>query len=335
MKITSIYKFLLLIFTWGIFVPKVQSQQNIQFTQYIFNSIAVNPAYAGNKEEWYLQATHRMQWGGLQGAPVTSQISADGLSANQSGNVGLGLQLTNDVLGPQITTSLYGNYAFRIRLDDADTRRLSFGLAAGITQYTTDGTLLNPVNASDPLINGAMLTEFLPNFRAGLYYTSPKWYIGLSALDILSGSEYQKFWLNDTIVNIVRKSHFYLQTGGFFNLNEYTRFRPGILWKEDFHGTSVIDLNAMFIFGKNFWLGASYRTGINLWEKQYRENQTLSSFNAVSGIVQFVLDDQYRIGYSYDYMLNGLVAYQRGTHEITLGYLLRKKSKRILSPRFF
>jgi len=335
MKIASIFKYLILIFTLGVFSTSLHSQQNIQFTQYIFNSIAVNPAYAGNKEEWYLQATHRMQWMGMQGAPVTSQISVDGLAENLSGNVGLGLQVTNDVLGPQITTSLYGNYAYRIRLDEADTRRLSFGLAAGITQYTIDGTMLNPVNANDPVVNEAMHTEFIPNFRAGFYYTSPKWYIGLSSMDLLSGAGYQKFWINDTVVNIVRRSHYYFQTGGYLNLNEYTRFRPGILWKEDFHGPSLFDLNAMFIFGNNFWLGASYRSGINLWEKKYQENQTLSTFNSISGIVQFVLDDQYRIGYSYDYMLNGLMSYQRGTHEITLGYLFRKKSKRILSPRFF
>jgi type IX secretion system PorP/SprF family membrane protein len=334
MKIISNFKCLILIFMLSVFCGSLKSQQNIQFTQYIFNSIAVNPAYAGNKEEWYVQTSHRMQWMGMDGAPTTFQISADGLMNNQNGNVGLGFQVTSDNLGPQSATSFYANYAYRIRLDEADTRRLSFGLAAGITQYAIDGSILKPNNTADPVAS-AMAAEFLPNVRAGLYYTSPKWYVGLSTLDLLSGADYQNFWIKDTVVNIVRRSHYYFQTGGFFNLNEFTRLRPGILWKEDFHGPSVIDLNAMFIFGKNFWLGASYRTGIYLWEKQYRENQTLSDFNAVAGIVQFVWDDQYRIGYSYDYMLNGLMPYQRGTHEITLGYLLRKKSKRILSPRFF
>jgi type IX secretion system PorP/SprF family membrane protein len=330
-----LYKFIILIITTSVFCSSLEAQQNIQFTQYIFNSIAVNPAYAGNKEEWYLQATHRRQWTGMVGAPITSQISMDGLLENHDGNVGLGLQVTTDKLGPQTTTSLYANYAYRIRIDEADTRRLSFGLAAGITQYAIDGTMLNPVNPGDPLISGVNLTEFLPNFRAGMYYTAPKWYFGFSAMDLFSGTGYQKFWIKDTVVNIVRRSHFYIQTGGMFNINEYTRFRPGILWKEDLHGPSVIDINSMFIFGNVFWVGASYRTGINLWAKEYQENQTLTSFNAVSGIIQFVIDDQYRIGYSYDYLLNGLNPYQKGTHEITLGYLFRNKSNRILSPRFF
>jgi len=313
------------------------AQQNIQFTQYIFNSLSVNPAYAGYKEEWFLQATHRIQWAGLQGAPVTSQLSIDGVTNEDSRRVGLGLQLTADKLGAQTATSLYANYAYRLRLDDEDTRRLSLGLGVGVTQYGLDGSLLSPVTGGDQTLTDATVNSYIPDARVGIYYSGQKWYLGLSAMDLLSGDNSGSIfnWKQDTTQNIMRKRHFYLITGALLNLSEYTRFRPGILWKEDFKGPSSIDLNAMFIFGNRFWVGASYRTGVSLWNKKYSENQTLTMMNSVSGIVQFIVSDNLRVGYSYDYTLNTLGNYQHGSHEITLGYTFRGKSQRVLSPRFF
>src|SRR5690606_31438294 len=131
---------------------QVHAQQNIQFTQYIFNSLSVNPAYAGYKEEWYAQLGLRSQWVGLEGAPQTASASIDGVSNPLNKKHGVGLQLTADKLGPQSATSIYANYAFRLRLDDEDTRRLSIGLAAGITQYSLDGALLDPISGNDAFV---------------------------------------------------------------------------------------------------------------------------------------------------------------------------------------
>jgi Bacteroidetes-specific putative membrane protein len=313
------------------------AQQNIQFTQYMFNALSVNPAYAGYKEEWFIQATHRLQWTGLQGAPVTSQLSVDGVTNEDTRNVGLGLQLATDKLGAQTATSLYADYAYRLRLDDEDTRRLSLGLGVGITQYGLDGSMLSPVTDGDQTLTDATLTNYIPDVRVGVYYSGQKWYLGFSAMDLFSGDNSNKLfnWRQDTTQNIMRKRHFYLITGGLFNLSEYTRFRPGILWKEDLKGPSVVDLNSMFIFGNRFWLGASYRTGVSLWRKKYNENQALTMLNSVSGIVQFIVSDNLRVGYSYDVTLNGIGNYQRGTHEFTLGYTFKGRSQRVLSPRFF
>src|SRR5690606_16296221 len=118
------------------------AQQNIQFTQYIFNSMSVNPAYTGYKEEWFGQLGLRSQWVGIEGAPQTAALSVDGVVDPGNKRHGVGLQLTADRLGPQTASSAYLNYAFRLRLNDEDTQRLSFGIGAGVTQYGLDGSVL-------------------------------------------------------------------------------------------------------------------------------------------------------------------------------------------------
>src|SRR5690606_26502764 len=153
-----------------------QAQQNIQFTQYIFNSISVNPAYAGYKEEWFAQLALRRQWTGLDGAPQTGQLSIDGVVNPEKKNVGLGLQITADKLGAQAASSVYLNYAYRLRLNLEDTERLSFGIGAGMTQYSLDGTRLEPGPGDeyDPILLNGKISSFVPDVRFGVYYYNPK-----------------------------------------------------------------------------------------------------------------------------------------------------------------
>src|SRR5690606_21655859 len=128
------------------------AQQNIQFTQYIFNSMSVNPAYTGYKEEWFAQLGLRSQWVGLDGAPRTGLLSVDGIVDPVNKRHGLGMQITADELGPQAATSAYANYAFRLRLNEEDTQRLSFGIGAGVTQYSLDGSVLDAIDGGDQAI---------------------------------------------------------------------------------------------------------------------------------------------------------------------------------------
>src|SRR5690606_37561401 len=150
-------------------------QQNIQFTQYIFNSMSVNPGYTGYKEEWFGQLGLRSQWVGLDGAPQTGLLSIDGIVDPVNKRHGLGVQFTTDKLGPQAATSAYVNYAFRLRLNAEDTQRLSFGIGAGVTQYGLDGTVLDPVSASDPVVPTGNINNFIPDVRFGVYYYRPSW----------------------------------------------------------------------------------------------------------------------------------------------------------------
>lgn len=313
------------------------AQQSIQFSQYIFNSLSVNPAYAGYKEEWFAQLALRAQWTGLEGAPKTGQLSIDGVTNSLTKRMGLGLQVTADKLGPQDASSIYLNYAYRLRLDEEDTQRLSFGLAAGVTSYGLDGNVLDPINANDPLLPKGKINSFIPDVRFGVYYSSPRWYLGASVMDLIGGDRSDDVfrWNVGNIENLKRKRSLYVIAGMLFNLSEDTKLRPSILWKEDFKGPSSLDLNAMLIFNNRFWIGGGYRTGVNLWDKEYRKGQSLSNSNSISGIVQFYATPRLRIGYSYDYIVSGLSSVQNGTHEITLGLTFPSKINRILSPRFF
>ncbi|WP_316819688.1 type IX secretion system membrane protein PorP/SprF [Pedobacter gandavensis] len=314
-----------------------KAQQNIQFSQYIFNSLSVNPAYAGYKEQWFAQMALRSQWTGLDGAPRTGQISIDGVADPTKKNIGLGLQFSSDKLGAQSANSIYANYAYRLRLDDEDTQRLSFGIGLGLAQYGLDGNKLRPTEQGDNELPTGKISSLIPDARFGIHYTSPKWYLGLSVMDMFSGDKNNGIFRGDagTAQNLKRKRHFYLIAGTLLDLSEDTKLRPSILLKEDFKGPTSLDLSTMVIFGNKFWLGGSYRTGLTLWEKDFNKGQSLSQLNSVSAITQFYVSERFRLGYSYDYIVSKLSSIQNGTHEITIGLTFPQKGRRLLSPRYF
>ncbi|RZL18740.1 MAG: type IX secretion system membrane protein PorP/SprF [Pedobacter sp.] len=318
-----------------------RAQQNIQFTQYIFNSLSVNPAYAGYKEEWFGQMAIRTQWVGLEGAPKTGQFSFDGILDPVKKRMGLGIQIASDKLGPQSATSAYVNYAYRLRLNVDDTERLSFGLGVGITNYGLDGTKLAPGDAFDPSMPVGQIYSMIPDGRFGMYYHNAKFYAGLSVMDLFSGDNSNTIfnWDAGTAQNLKRKRHLYFIAGMLSNLSEEVKLKPSILLKEDFKGPTSLDLNAMLIFKDRFWIGGAYRTGVKLYDealgKTYDINKNLSNLNSVSGLMQFYITNKLRLGYSYDFNLNRLNTMSYGTHEISLGITFPKNSGRLLSPRFF
>jgi type IX secretion system PorP/SprF family membrane protein len=317
-------------------IKPVLAQQNIQFTQYVFNSLSVNPAYAGYKEEWFGQMALRKQWAGLNGSPQTGQISFDGIVDPVTKRMGVGLQVTADKLGPQSATSAYANFAYRLRLNADDDRRLSFGLALGVTNYTLDGTTLDPLDFGDRNLPIGQSSNFIPDGRFGIYYYTPKWYIGGSVMDILANSSNEQIQTDaGTTENLKRKRHVYIIAGMVSDLSDNIKIRPSILLKEDFKGPTSADLSAMFILNERFWIGGSYRTGLNLWNKKFSEGVTLTNTNSFSGLIQVHVSTNFRIGYSYDYMLNKLGNAQAGTHEITVGMTFPRSFNRLLSPRFF
>ena len=313
------------------------AQQNIQFSQYIFNSLSVNPAYAGYKEELFAQLALRAQWTGLNGAPRTGQLSIDGVTDGNKKNVGWGVQFTADKLGAQAANSLYFNYAYRLRLDQDDTKRLSFGLAAGLTNYTIDGASLRPVDTDDQTVPQGTVSSFVPDTRLGIYYSSPRYYAGASVMDLFAGNITDGIFRqgNSSQQNIRRRRHYYFITGALFQLSPDIKLRPSLLWKEDFKGPSSLDVNAMVVFADRFWIGGGYRTGINLWDKEFRRDQLLSNASSMSAIAQFYVTNRLRVGYSYDYSLSGLRSVQSGSHEISIGLTFPYGLDRLLSPRFF
>ena len=162
-----------------------KAQQNVQFSQYVLTVLSVNPAYAGYKENWYMNAIYRHQWAGFPGAPRTGGVSIDGLT-NAATTISITLQVMSDRLGPQEALSLYGSYAYRIPLDDEDTRRLCIGIGAGVTQYAIDGAALQYIDDADEAIPTGKASNWIPDARFGVYYYTPKFYAGISVMDLFA-----------------------------------------------------------------------------------------------------------------------------------------------------
>ncbi|SFS95383.1 PorP/SprF family type IX secretion system membrane protein [Sphingobacterium wenxiniae] len=318
---------------------KSYAQQSIQFTQYIFNSISVNPAYTGYKEEWFGQMALRSQWTGWDGAPKTGSVSVDGVLDPVNRRHGVGLQVTADGLGAQSATSIFANYALRLQLDDEDTQRLSLGVGVGVTQYGLDGNKLQAVETGDVVIPSGKLSNWKPDIRLGVYYYNPKWYAGVSVQDLFANaSSNEEFRFNEnTLESLYRNVSLYVIGGALFELEEGLHLRPSVLVKDDFKGPTSLDVNAMFIFNNRFWIGGGYRTRARIFDREYydRSPAKLSATNAVTAIAQFYATDRFRIGYSYDIMLNRMRGLQNGTHEVTLGITFGQTFRQILSPRYF
>ncbi|QBQ41989.1 PorP/SprF family type IX secretion system membrane protein [Sphingobacterium psychroaquaticum] len=322
----------------ALLMGKSYAQQSIQFTQYIFNSISVNPAYTGYKEEWFGQMALRSQWTGWDGAPKTGSVSIDGVVDPVNKRHGVGLQVTADKLGAQSATSIYANYALRLQLNSEDTERLALGVAGGFTQYGLDGNKLQAVETGDVVIPAGKITSWRPDIRLGVYYYNPKWYAGVSVQDLFANSSSNdEFRFNEnSLESLYRNVSMYVIGGALFELDRGTHFRPSILVKDDFKGPTSLDVNAMFIFNNKFWIGAGYRTRARIFKREYFDQSPLklSATNAITAIAQFYATDRFRIGYSYDIMLNRMRGLQNGSHEVTLGVTFGTV-KQLLSPRFF
>jgi type IX secretion system PorP/SprF family membrane protein len=285
------------------------AQQLPQFTQYMYNTIAINPAYAGSRETLSIVGLHRSQWVGLEGAPTTQTLSIHTPLRNEK--VGLGLSLINDELGFENFSYLYADFSYNI--NTSETTKLYFGIKGGFTSYSLDAEYRSS-QADDPLIFGIQ-DRWSPNIGAGLYWTSDKWYLGLSTPRILTTNQNRE----EGFEALERISYYF--TGGYvFDMSENVKFKPAALLKATNGAPLSFDLTANFLFNEKLWLGAGYRFDERAGE--------------FAGLADFQISKQLRIGYSYGYPVSDLRAYTSGTHEVLLMFEIFK-SKRIKSPRYF
>jgi type IX secretion system PorP/SprF family membrane protein len=312
---------------------KIYAQQTVQFSQYVFNGLAVNPAYAGYREDWTGSLSYRMQWAGINGAPRTAVASFDGVTNDYEKRVGLGFIAINDRLGAQSTSSFYGNYAYRLQIDDDETRRLSFGIAFGVTQYGIDGTKLNAVDPNDTSIPTGNESKIYPDFRIGVYYSDPRYYISASVLDMFSAYRDQ-ITTDDNYKILKQVRHLYVSGGAIFPLSEVLDIKPTFMIKEDFKGPTNVDLNAYLLINKRLWIGGAYRAGVSLWEKSNLQ-KGLEKSNALAAIVEVFVSNRFRVGYSFDYSTNALASYQQGSHEITLSMTFPRRNYSLMNPKYF
>jgi type IX secretion system PorP/SprF family membrane protein len=304
-----------------------KAQQDAQFSQYMFNGIYINPAYAGYKERLNVHAFYRNQWTGIAGSPSTMSIAIDAIA--NDGNVGLALQISSDRLGAQRNLAAYANYAYRLSMNADGSSRLAFGLGVGAVQLGIDGSLLNPndFEVNQPI---GIQSTIVPDARAGIYFANDRFYAGLSADNLVS--QYVDI---DRYAFIAQpKPHYYLTAGILVPLNEDIQIKPSLLLKDDRGGPTSLDLNAFVILGDKFWIGGAYRTGVKLYNKDYLQKD-LSKLNSAVAAVQIFPSSTLRIGYAYDFSIGPLQGYSGGTHEISVGYQFDRKNIRMGTPRIF
>ena len=306
---------------------QASAQQDAQYSQYMFNGIYINPAYAGYKEVLNVHSFYRSQWTGITGAPRSMSLAVDAIA--NSGNVGLALQVASDKLGAQTNLSIYGNYSYRIRMNNDGSSRLALGLGVGMVQLGIDGSLLNP-NNPEPNQPVGMQSTIVPDARAGVYFANDKFYAGFSADNLIA-----------TYINIDRyafipqpKPHYYLTAGALFPLSEDFQVKPSFLLKDDRGGPTSLDLNAFLMIRDFIWVGGSYRTGVKLYDKSYLQRD-LTPRNSAVAAIQIFPSEKLRIGYGYDFSIGPLQGYSGGTHEISIAYSFIRQNLRLATPRVF
>ena len=303
-----------IIFTLVLFLANFNlfAQQDSQFTQYMYNTININPAYAGSREVLSIFGLHRNQWVGLDGAPKTNALSINSPISNSK--LGIGLSFINDRIGPSDENSISADVSYFIKT--SEKYKLSFGVKATANLLNIDYTKLNQFNPSDALAQQNIDNKFSPNIGAGVYFHSDDTYLGFSVPNILETQHYDETTNSSSIA--AEKLHMYFIAGKVFDLSGNVKLKPAVLTKLVQGAPLQVDLSANFLINNKLTLGAAYR-----WSA------------ALSGMVGFQISDSWMIGYAYDRETTKLTNYNSGSHEIFLRYELFKKYDKVISPRFF
>ena len=289
-------------------VNEAQAQQDSQFTQYMYNTVSVNPAYAGTRGSLSLVGLYRNQWVGLDGAPETLNFSLNSPIGIQG--VGIGLGFTSDKIGPSSESIITADFSYTIPV--SDNANLSFGIKAGLSMMDLDPSKLTIYNPNDYDLQQQNRSS--PIIGAGLYLHSDKWYVGASSPNLMETEHYDDIQVSTA----TEKTHMYFIAGYVFTLNENLKLKPAILAKAIMGSPLSIDISANALFYEKFTFGLAYRPDA-----------------AVSALAGFQITDQIMIGYAYDYETTELSKYNDGSHEIFLRFELGTKLKAKVNPRFF
>ena len=296
----------------------LMAQQDAQYTQYMYNTLSVNPAYAGSRGQLSFAGLYRSQWVGLDGAPETFTLNLH--SPIRNSRLGYGISIVNDNIGDGVVQETYLDAVVSYTIDVSMDAKLSFGLKAGGNMLSLDFNGLR--NFDQEVVNQNNIdNKFTPNFGLGIYYHTDKFYAGISAPNVLE-SEYFDNDNSSDGVNFLsaERMNLYLITGYVFDLGADLQFKPALLTKAVGGAPLQVDLSASFLFANKFSFGAAYR-----WDA------------AVSGLVGFQVTDQIMLGLAYDRETTELggTQFNDGSFEVFLRLELLKSFQRTISPRFF
>ncbi|MBQ4914420.1 type IX secretion system membrane protein PorP/SprF [Maribacter sp. MMG018] len=305
---TPLNRFFLLIVLIG---AMSYGQQDAQYTQYMYNTVSVNPGYAGSRGHISVAALHRSQWVGLDGAPVTQTLNVHSPIGYRG--VGLGLSIVNDKIGPTSETSFDVDFSYTIWTSTEG--RLSFGLKASANLLDIRFSELNQY-ASDQTLQQDIDNRLTPNIGAGVYYHTNNFYAGLSVPRLLETTHFDE----SSLSTAKEQMNFYFITGYVWDLNPFLKFKPTLLTKLVQGAPLQVDLSANFMFNEKFILGAAYR-----WDA------------AVSGMAGFNISENLLIGIAYDRETTELggTSFNDGSFEVILRYDFISTKNNLKSPRFF
>lgn len=272
------------------------AQQIPLTSQYMQNDLVINPAIAGSKEYLTTRLTHRSQWTGIDGSPVTQTLSAH--TALQESGIGVGGFLFNDMIGPFRQTGLEGIFAYHIPMSDA---KLSLGLQLGAFQYHFNANDVTTTDADDMVISESADSKIMPDASFGIYFYGEKYFAGISTPHLIESKIKLSSFERETIGRLTR--HYNLYGGYKYEMNENISIEPSLLLKTEFVAPVSVDINVKAEFMNAVWAGVSYRTN-----------------DAVVALLGFKINEKFHFGYSYDITLSDLKSYSKGSHELMVGY---------------
>lgn len=288
------------------------AQQEVQNSFYMFNSSILNPAYAGSRDALSFVVDARSQWTGWKGAPKTNSFIMHTPLMNES--IGVGLNVVNDVIGPTNKTALFGDFAYRLRLNK-NNDRLCFGLRAGADLIRNNLSSLSVNDVADPLvINNTNFNTNTFNTGAGVYYYGQRFFLGLTAPKIIPN----KLSKDVNFADSKQVLHYYLIAGYVFKLNSLWDLKPGCALKYTQNAPISIDGNLSVLFNEKIWFGVMYRHG-----------------SAAGANIVYNFTKQLRVGYAYDYSINNMGRYSPSSHEVILGFDFLSNQRALKSPRYF
>ena len=288
------------------------AQQEVMVSQYMFNGLFLNPAYAGTHPYGDLSLLHRAQWTGINGAPRSSMLAWDSPLLGEK--MGVGVSVVHDVIGVTRDLQMDASYSYHLRLGSG---HLAFGLKAGVSVYSARLTELTYWDANDEVFASDIKNQLVGKFGFGMYYYDELSYIGLSVPTIYAADEAITADVEGAMAHYFSR-HYYLNAGHVFPINEFFDLKPSTLIKFEPNAPFEVDLNLNVLYKERLWFGAGYRTG-----------------DAVVGMLEYKVNPMLRVGYSYDLTISELNAYSRGSHEVMLGIDLGRDPIKIKTPRYF
>lgn len=295
-------------------VLKSFAQQDPQYSLYMFNPLGVNPGYAGSREALSGVLVHRSQWVGLEGAPVTQAFSVN--SPLKIRSMGVGLNVTNDKIGPKNIITATAVYAYRIKVGAG---KFAFGLRGGIQNYNYNWDMIEYKDKEDQIPNTAVGSFVIPTFDFGLYYNTNTFYAGL-ALEHMNEAQFSfTKAMTETNNGAQVYSHITGTIGKAFVINNELVLKTSTLIRSDRQGNGNIDVNASILINKTLQFGL-----------------TVNTRNSVIILTEYNITKVFRMGYAYDYNYSDLTQTTgSGSHEIFVGYDFNLSKTRVTSPRYF